>query len=46
VSTPKSIVAKLHDAFGKVVSSADIRERLDKQAVEVALGSSQEFGAL
>jgi tripartite-type tricarboxylate transporter receptor subunit TctC len=45
VSTPKSIVAKLHDAFGKVVSSADIRERLDKQAVEVALGSSQEFGA-
>jgi tripartite-type tricarboxylate transporter receptor subunit TctC len=44
-NTPKQIVAKLHDEFGKAMNSADIKDRLDKQAVEVRLGSSAEFGA-
>ena len=45
VHTPPQIVAKLHEEFGKALSSADIRDRLDKQAVEVTLGSSRDFGA-
>ncbi len=44
-NTPQNIVVKLHGEFGKAMSAPDIRERLDKQAVEVALGSSRDFGA-
>lgn len=44
-NTPRQIVAKLHDELAKAMNSADVKDRLDKQAVEVALGSSVEFGA-
>ena len=44
-NTPQNILVKLHSDFGKAMSAADVRERLDKQAVEVALGSSRDFGA-
>ena len=44
-NTPQNILVKLHADFGKAMSAADVRDRLDKQAVEVALGSSRDFGA-
>ena len=43
--TPREIVDKLHDDFGKVMSAPDVRDQLDKMSVEVALGTSADLGA-
>jgi tripartite-type tricarboxylate transporter receptor subunit TctC len=46
VRTPKAVLAKVSDAFGKVIESAEIRHLLESQGADPGSGSGAEFGAL
>ena len=41
--TPKPIIDKLHAALMKALASADVREKLSAQGVEVVGGTQAEF---
>lgn len=46
VSTPKPIVARLHDEVQKVLKSKDVSDRMTAVGGEVILGTAEMFGAL
>lgn len=43
--TPRALVKKLNADFNAAMNDPDIKERLDKQAVDVVLGSSEDLAA-
>ena len=44
--TPKDIIARLHDAMGKVLASKEVIDRLAAQGGEVLPGNPSQFAAL
>jgi tripartite-type tricarboxylate transporter receptor subunit TctC len=44
--TPKAILARINDAFAKVIAAPELRAQLEAQGAEPGSGSGQEFGAL
>ena len=44
--TPKLILARVHDAFAKVITAPELRAQLEAQGAEPGSGTGQEFGAL
>jgi tripartite-type tricarboxylate transporter receptor subunit TctC len=43
--TPKDVVAKLNQEIAKILTSAEMRERLSHEGAEVVGGSPEEFGS-
>ncbi len=46
VKTPKAVLARINDAFVKVISALELRAQLEAQGAEPGSGSGSEFGAL
>lgn len=44
--TPKPILTRISDAFGKVISAPELRAQLESQGAEPGSGSAAEFAAL